>query len=122
LIYFTAFGHDLIILIDLLAMATRAKYNRVKAPEEKNEDKLDTDILMRFNDTYGKSITISGRYVSRALTLLFGEGKSFVTIKAAEKLMDRALWVAEVVRRKVEGLHQIVHVTEKKIVDVYEPT
>jgi hypothetical protein len=45
-----------------------------------------------------------------------------VTIKAAEKLMDRALWVAEVVRRKVEGLHQIVHVTEKKIVDVYEPT
>jgi hypothetical protein len=45
-----------------------------------------------------------------------------VTIKAAERLMDRALWVAEVVRRKVEGLHQIVHVTEKKIVDVYEPT
>jgi hypothetical protein len=45
-----------------------------------------------------------------------------VTIKAAEKLMDKALWVAEVVRRKVEGLHQIVHVTEKKIVDVYEPT
>jgi hypothetical protein len=36
--------------------------------------------------------------------------------------MDKALWVAEVVRRKVEGLHQVVHVTEKKIVDVYEPT
>jgi hypothetical protein len=36
--------------------------------------------------------------------------------------MDKALWVGEVVRRKVEGLHQIVHVTEKKIVDVYEPT
>lgn len=35
--------------------------------------------------------------------------------------MDKALWVAEVLRRKVEGLHQIVHVTEKKIVDVYEP-
>ena len=59
--------------------------------------------------------------MSRALTLFFGEGKSFVTIKAAEKLMDRALWVAEIVRRKVEGLHQIVNITEKKIVDVYEP-
>jgi hypothetical protein len=35
--------------------------------------------------------------------------------------MDRALWVAEVLRRKVEGLHQIIHVTERKIVDVYEP-
>ena len=44
-----------------------------------------------------------------------------MTIKAAERLMDRALWVAEVVRRKVEGLHQIVHVTERQVVDVYEP-
>jgi hypothetical protein len=39
--------------------------------------------------------------VSRALTLFFADAKTFVTIKAAEKLMDRALWVAEVVRRKV---------------------
>lgn len=59
--------------------------------------------------------------MSRALTLFFGEGKNFVTIKAAERLMDKALWVAEVLRRKVEGLHQIVHVTERKIVDVWEP-
>ena len=35
--------------------------------------------------------------------------------------MDKALWAAEVIRRKVEGLHQIVHVTERKIVDVWEP-
>ena len=35
--------------------------------------------------------------------------------------MDRALWVAEVVRRKVEGLHMIINVAEKKIVDVWEP-
>ena len=35
--------------------------------------------------------------------------------------MDRALWVAEVVRRKVEGLHQIVHVAERQVVDVWEP-
>ena len=44
-----------------------------------------------------------------------------MTIKAAEKLMDKALWVAEVVRRKVEGLHMIVNVGEKKIVDTWEP-
>lgn len=35
--------------------------------------------------------------------------------------MDKALWVAEVLRRKVEGLHMIVAITEKKIVDVWEP-
>ena len=35
--------------------------------------------------------------------------------------MDKSLWVAEVLRRKVEGLHQIVNVSEKKVVDVWEP-
>lgn len=35
--------------------------------------------------------------------------------------MDRALWVAEVLRRKVSGLHQIIEVKEREIVDVYEP-
>lgn len=38
-------------------MATRAKYVRVNTPEEKNEAKLDTDILMRFNETYGTLLT-----------------------------------------------------------------
>jgi hypothetical protein len=36
-------------------MATRAKYTRVRAPEEKHEEKADTDILMRFSDRYGTS-------------------------------------------------------------------
>ena len=44
-----------------------------------------------------------------------------MTVKAAEKLMDKALWVAEVLRRKVEGLHMIVQIAEKKIVDIWEP-
>ena len=35
--------------------------------------------------------------------------------------MDKALWVSEVIRRKVEGLHQIVNVSERKVVDVWEP-
>ena len=63
----------------------------------------------------------SGRYVARGLTLFFGEDKQFVTIKAAERLIERALWVAEVLRRKVPDLHQIITITEKKIVDVYMP-
>jgi DNA-binding protein len=62
-----------------------------------------------------------GRYVSRALTLFFGEGKNFVTIKAADRLMERALWVAEVVKRRISGLHQITEIKEREIVDVYEP-
>jgi len=34
-------------------MATRAKYTRVRAPEETNEAKPDTDILMKFSPKYG---------------------------------------------------------------------
>ena len=33
-------------------MATRAKYNRVRQ-EDKKEEKPDTDILMKFSPTYG---------------------------------------------------------------------
>ena len=101
-------------------MATRSKYNLVKQEEQK-EDKPDTDILMRFCPTYGTSIPYSGRYVTRALSLFFGEGKNFVTIKAADRLIDRALWVAEVVKRRVQGLHQIIEIKEREVVDVYEP-
>lgn len=35
--------------------------------------------------------------------------------------MDRALWVAEVIKRRVPGLHQITEIKEREIVDVYEP-
>ena len=62
-----------------------------------------------------------GRYVARGLTLFFGEDKQFVTIRAAERLIEKALWVAEVLRRKVPDLHQIININEKKIVDVYMP-
>ena len=42
-----------------------------------------------------------------------------MTIKAADRLIDRALWVAEIVKRKVEGLHQIIEISEKEIIDIY---
>ena len=76
---------------------------------------------MRFCPTYGTYTLYSGRYVTRALTLFFGEGKNFVTIKAADRLIDRALWVAEVVKRRVQGLHQVIEIKEREVVDVYEP-
>lgn len=38
-------------------MATKAKYTRVKV-EDTKEDKLDTDIIMKFSPTYGTSMLI----------------------------------------------------------------
>jgi DNA-binding protein len=60
--------------------------------------------------TYGTIDYYLGRYVSRALTLFLGEGKSFIVLKAAGRLMYRALWVAEVLKRKIVGLHQITEI------------
>jgi len=76
---------------------------------------------MKSSPTYGKSLIYLGRYIGRGLTLFFGEDKQFVVVKAAERLIEKALWVAEVLRRKVPDLHQIINITEKKIVDVYMP-
>lgn len=95
--------------------STRSKYTRQNVRQEKEKgDKPDTDILMQRSDTYGK-------YIGRALKLFFEDEKKFVTIKAAEKVIERAIWVAEVLKRKVGGLHQITRLSENKIVDVYEP-
>jgi hypothetical protein len=55
------------------------------------------------------------------LTLLFGEDKTSVTVRAAERLIEKALWVAEVLKRKVPDLHQITTINEQKIVDVFMP-
>lgn len=49
-------------------MATRAKYTRVRAPEENKEEKPDTDILMRFSPKYGTSVSIQAS-MSPALSL-----------------------------------------------------
>mgnify|MGYP002074258964 CR=1 FL=1 len=95
--------------------STRSKYIRQNVRQEKEKgDKPDTDILMQRSDTYG-------RYIGRALKLFFEDEKKFVTIKAAERVIERAIWVAEVLKRKVGGLHQITRLSENKIVDVYEP-
>ena len=39
-------------------MATRAKYTRVNTQNQNNETTLDTDSLMRVNDTYGNTLLI----------------------------------------------------------------
>jgi len=43
---------DIYYYLQINLMATRAKYNRVR-PEEQKEDKPETDIIMKFSPTYG---------------------------------------------------------------------
>lgn len=95
-------------------MTTRAKYNRLPQKVQEKQEKPETDIILQRSNTYG-------RYVGRALKLFFEDDKKFVTLKAAERVIERAIWVAEILKRKIGGLHQITRLTENKIVDVYEP-
>lgn len=95
-------------------MSTSSKYVRQPQKAQEKEDKPDTDIIMQRADTYG-------RYVGRALKLFFEDGKNFVVLRAAERVIERAIWVAEVLKRKVAGLHQITKLSENRIVDVFEP-
>ena len=95
-------------------MSTKSKYVRQPQKPQEKEDKPDTDIIMQRSDTYG-------RYVGRALKLFFEDDKKFVVLRAAERVIERAIWVAEILKKKVGGLHQITRLTENKIVDVYEP-
>ena len=54
----TSFLHlDYLQLCIFEFMATRAKYTGVQVPTENNEQKLDTDIIMRFSDRYGTSVS-----------------------------------------------------------------
>jgi len=95
-------------------MSTRAKYTRLPAKSDVAETKADTDIILKRSPGYGK-------YIGRALTLFFDEKKTFVVLRAADQIIERAIWVAEVLKRKVGGLHQVTRITEQKIVDVYAP-
>lgn len=52
-------------------MATRAKYTRVR-PEDKKEDKPDTDILMRFSPSYGTNAFIQVDMLAEVLHYSLG--------------------------------------------------
>lgn len=95
-------------------MSTRSKYTRLASKVQEKQEKPETDIILQRSNTYGK-------YIGRALKLFFEDNKKFVTFKAAERVIERAIWAAEILKRKIGGLHQITRLTENKIVDVYEP-
>lgn len=77
-------------------MATRSKYIRAKANEENNEAKLDTDILMRFSQSYGNFWSTQAS-MSHAHSLSSSENQ-----KALSPLkLLKNLWI------KLYGLHKL---------------
>jgi len=87
------------------------KYKRVQKPKEPvAEDEI--------------RITSMGRvtnYVTYALKLLQDQGKKSVTIKATGTAIDRAVHVAELLKRRYAGLHQVTRCGSKEVTDEFEP-
>lgn len=64
-----------------------------------------------------------GRYLRRANELLTGkvQGQNSVVIKGVDKAMENAVKLAELIKHRVRGLHQLNQITTVTIVDEYEP-
>merc|ERR1712107_444204 len=62
-----------------------------------------------------------GAYVSRAAEVYNELGKSEVTITGSGNAITKAVQLAEVVKRRFKGLHQITSLRTQEFLDEYEP-
>ncbi|KAG2437455.1 hypothetical protein HXX76_006105 [Chlamydomonas incerta] len=60
-------------------------------------------------------------YVSQALSLLKDKGHRTIVIKAMGKAINKTVAIAEVVKRRVGGLHQLTSTGSMVLTDEYEP-
>jgi len=94
-------------------MVEATKYKRVRKVKEEGESKEDViKITAR-----GKAAT----YVSYASKLFSEKELSAFTIKATGIALSTAVTVAEVIKRRFKGLHQITKVGTLELVDEWEP-
>jgi len=80
---------------------------KVEEPSQDNEIRITKNGLI-------------GGYISYAFKLVQDENKSWV-IKAMGQTIHKAITVAEILKRRIEGLHQINELASVKVVDIYEP-
>jgi DNA-binding protein len=94
-------------------MATREKYQKVLRQEKSEPNEL--RVSSRGN---------VGSYVTRALDLFDGNNVDkvdTVTLRGIDRAIPTVLAAAEIVRRRVAGLHQVNIITSTKVEERYEP-
>merc|ERR1719159_1908636 len=90
------------------------KYRKVIKPKKESEDKDETEIRVT-------AVGSVSAYVSRAATVFNELGKPKITITGTGNAITKAVTLAEVVKRRFKGLHQITSLGSTEIVDEYEP-
>lgn len=81
---------------------------RPGAPIKENEVRITTQGLMR-------------NYISYATTLLQEKRISEIVLKAMGRAINKAVMLAEIIKKIIEGLHQNVSIGSLDITDVWEP-
>jgi len=79
-------------------------------PEEPSKD---NEIRINKNGTISK-------YISYAIKLIQQENKTFV-IRAMGLTIQKAITVAEILKRRIAGLHQLTELGSVEVIDIFEP-
>eukprot|EP01017_Pseudomicrothorax_dubius_P034248 TRINITY_DN4673_c0_g1_i1.p1 TRINITY_DN4673_c0_g1~~TRINITY_DN4673_c0_g1_i1.p1 ORF type:complete len:313 (+),score=121.39 TRINITY_DN4673_c0_g1_i1:22-960(+) len=101
-------------LIRVGESSTTDKYERVKRARGEEEKAPENEIRVMAERKVST-------YIKYALDLLKTKNADTVIVKASGNAIPRACLMAEIIRRRVKGLHQIIEVKSTKVVDVYEP-
>lgn len=89
------------------------KYRRVPKQKE-TESKPDNEIRVT-------AVGSVSAYVSFAAKVFNEMSKDDLVVKATGNALAKAVTLAEVIKRRFKGLHQLTNVTTQEIVDEYEP-
>ena len=92
------------------------KYRRVRKEKEERED----------DDSKKDEIRISSKgrtsnYISYAGKLFTEDDVSKFTLKATGQALSTAVTVAEIIKRRFKGIHQITKIGSIEVQDEYEP-
>ncbi|CAI0555196.1 unnamed protein product [Linum tenue] len=89
------------------------RYQRVEKPKaetpiNENEIRITTQGRMR-------------NYISYATALLQEKGSSEIVLKAMGRAINKTVMIAEIIKRRIVGLHQITGIGSTDITDTWEP-
>lgn len=88
-------------------------YNRVRQPRPETE-LPENEMLITSG---GKSKV----YISHAHSLLTGPDHKTIVLRAMGKAINKTVAITEILKRRVEGLHQITATSSTEILDIWEP-
>eukprot|EP00026_Physarum_polycephalum_P009305 Phypoly_transcript_09423.p1 GENE.Phypoly_transcript_09423~~Phypoly_transcript_09423.p1 ORF type:complete len:328 (+),score=51.45 Phypoly_transcript_09423:194-1177(+) len=93
------------------------KYRRVEKPKSDLTDIRENEVRIT---TQGKM----RNYISYATNLLSEQGEkqaSEIILKAMGRAINKTVTIAEIIKRRIQGLHQITQIDSTDITDVWEP-